>query len=59
MENTWGPKEVAQYLGVPVQTIYQWRTRNYGPPGRRVGKHVRYLPDEVREWFRGLSTGVA
>jgi excisionase family DNA binding protein len=59
MENTWGPKEVAEYLGVPVQTIYQWRTKNYGPPGRRVGKHVRYLPDEVRAWFRGLSTGVA
>ncbi|MEV6604884.1 helix-turn-helix domain-containing protein [Kutzneria sp. NPDC051319] len=58
-DKTWGPKEVAEYLDIPVQTIYQWRTKNYGPPGRRVGKHVRYLPDEVREWFRDLSTDVA
>jgi excisionase family DNA binding protein len=58
-DETWGPKEVSKYLGVPVQTIYQWRTKKYGPPGRRVGKRVRYLPDEVREWFRGLSTDVA
>jgi excisionase family DNA binding protein len=58
-DKTWGPKEVSEYLGVPVQTIYQWRTRNYGPPGRRVGKRVRYLPDEVRAWFRDLDTGVA
>jgi hypothetical protein len=35
----WGVKEVAEYLGVPEQTLYQWRTRTYGPPGRRVGKY--------------------
>jgi excisionase family DNA binding protein len=59
MGKLWGPKEVAEYLGIPVQTIYQWRTRGYGPPGRRIGKHVRYLPEDVREWFIKLSTEVA
>jgi excisionase family DNA binding protein len=59
MGKLWGPKEVAEYLGIPVQTIYQWRTRGYGPPGRRIGKHVRYLPDDVVEWFTKLSTEVA
>lgn len=24
--------------GVPVTTLYDWRTRNYGPKGKRVGK---------------------
>ncbi|RSM80408.1 helix-turn-helix domain-containing protein [Kibdelosporangium aridum] len=59
MSTLWGPKDVADYLGVPVQTIYQWRTRNYGPPGRRVGKHVRYRPEDVEEWFKNLPAEVA
>ena len=59
MGKLWGPKELAEYLGIPVQTIYQWRTRGYGPPGRRIGKHVRYLPEDVRAWFEAQSTEVA
>lgn len=51
MRNLWGPSDVADYLGIPVQTLYQWRTRGAGPPGRRVGKHIRFKPDEVETWF--------
>lgn len=58
-DKLWGPKDVAEYLGVPVQTIYQWRTKGYGPTGRRVGKHVRFVPDDVRAWFQTLSTDAA
>ena len=50
----WTVKDLAGYLRIPVQTIYQWRTKGYGPPGHRIGKHVRYLPDEVREWITRL-----
>ncbi|HEY0640938.1 MAG TPA: helix-turn-helix domain-containing protein [Pseudonocardiaceae bacterium] len=42
---------MSAYLKVPVQTIYQWRTKGYGPPGRRVGKHLRFRADAVRAWF--------
>ena len=59
MNKLWSIKEVADYLQVPVNTLYQWRTRNYGPPGRRVGKYVRYVPDEVRAWVASLSSEVA
>ncbi|MEJ2854890.1 MULTISPECIES: helix-turn-helix transcriptional regulator [unclassified Saccharothrix] len=59
MSKLWSIKEVADFLQVPVNTLYQWRTRNYGPPGRRVGKYVRYVPDEVRAWVASLSTEVA
>ena len=48
----WSVDEVADYLGVPKQTLYQWRTRRYGPPGCRVGKYVRYMPDEVEAWVK-------
>jgi predicted DNA-binding transcriptional regulator AlpA len=59
MENLWSVKDVSDYLGVPVATLYQWRSRGYGPPGRRLGKHVRYVPDQVQDWVRSLTTEVA
>lgn len=43
-------KEVADYLGVPVTTLYQWRYRGKGPPGLRVGRHVRYRRSDVDDW---------
>ncbi len=37
VEPLWGIVEVAAYLKIPERTLYQWRHRGYGPPGRRVG----------------------
>ncbi|MEU4327735.1 helix-turn-helix transcriptional regulator [Nonomuraea dietziae] len=54
-ERLWTPREVAEYLGVPLGTLYQWRTRGLGPPGRRIGKHLRYLPSDVLAWVREQS----
>ena len=51
----WTPTEVAAYLAVPVQTLYQWRRKRTGPPGRRVGRHLRYDPAAVRAWFASLG----
>jgi predicted DNA-binding transcriptional regulator AlpA len=51
----WGVQDVAEYLGVPVQTLYDWRCKGYGPRGKRVGKYLRYDPTEVRRWFDELS----
>ncbi len=58
IRNLWAPADVADYLGVPVQTVYGWRKTGSGPPGRRVGKHVRYKPDQVEAWFDGLAEGL-
>lgn len=54
-ERLWGVREVAEYLGVPVGTLYQWRYHGRGPRGRRVGRYVRYDPDDVRTWFASLT----
>ncbi|WP_328466724.1 helix-turn-helix domain-containing protein [Actinoplanes sp. NBC_00393] len=51
-DDLWTIERTSQYLGVPVQTLYAWRKRDYGPPAGRVGRHLRYDPDEVRQWFR-------
>jgi excisionase family DNA binding protein len=43
--------EVAQYLGVPVATVYAWNTRGMGPKRFHVGKYVRYRRADVDNWL--------
>jgi excisionase family DNA binding protein len=52
MESLWGVEEVSAYLRVPKETLYTWRKRHIGPPGARVGRHLRYDPEAVRQWFQ-------
>lgn len=47
------PEEVAEYYGVPVQTLYQWRSRGKGPKSRRIGRHIRYEWDDVEAFEDG------
>jgi excisionase family DNA binding protein len=44
-------KELAEYLGVPVTTVYQWNHLGVGPRYFRVGKYTRFRPDDVEEWL--------
>jgi excisionase family DNA binding protein len=59
VNEVWDVEQVAGYLRVPVNTIYQWRTKKYGPPGRRVGKHLRFKAEDVKAWFASLPTEAA
>jgi len=34
--------ELAAYLGVPISTLYDWRTRGKGPAAYRFGKHLKF-----------------
>lgn len=58
-DRLWSVEEVAYYLGVPKATLYMWRTEDRGPAGRRVGRWLRYRPEDVRAWVRDLPTDVA
>lgn len=55
-DNPWGLEplldvgELAAYLGVPVSTIYDWRTRGLGLPAYRFGKHLKFAVSDVRAW---------
>ncbi|MCE0507433.1 helix-turn-helix domain-containing protein [Microbacterium sp. KKR3/1] len=42
--------ELASYLGVPVSTVYDWRTRGLGPRAYRFGKHLKFGLSDVRIW---------
>ncbi|GAA3604331.1 hypothetical protein GCM10022223_19960 [Kineosporia mesophila] len=55
----WSVADVSEYLQVPVQTLYTWRSQGGGPPARKIGKYLRYLPDDVVAWVEGLGTEVA
>jgi predicted DNA-binding transcriptional regulator AlpA len=50
------PADVAALFKVPLETVYHWRKQQVGPPGFRVGRHVRYDPAAVRAWVAGQST---
>jgi excisionase family DNA binding protein len=44
-------EELSAYLGVPIPTLYRWRSRGEGPHGIRIGRHVRYHRAAVRAWL--------
>jgi excisionase family DNA binding protein len=44
-------EELAEYLGLPVATIYKQRSEGTGPPGMRLGKYVRFKRSEVEAWL--------
>lgn len=43
-------QEVADYLVIPVATLYRWRTFREGPRAARIGKHLRYRLSDVVSW---------
>jgi excisionase family DNA binding protein len=51
MEKLLSADEVSEYLGVPVNTLYQWRHKGIGPEAYRVGRHLRYELSSVRAWL--------
>jgi len=44
-------EDLAAYLEVPVATVYAWRHRRQGPPGFRVGRHLRFRWSDVERWI--------
>lgn len=52
IEPLWTVDDVATLLKVPVKTIYEWRRHRKGPQAMRVGKYLRFEPQQVREWLK-------
>jgi excisionase family DNA binding protein len=51
LERLLSADEVAEFLGIPVSTLYQWRHRGCGPDAYRIGRHLRYEVSAVRSWL--------
>ncbi|MFF3202455.1 MULTISPECIES: AlpA family transcriptional regulator [unclassified Streptomyces] len=45
------PEDLVEMFELPsVETVYQWRRKRTGPRGFRVGRHLRFDPNDVRAW---------
>lgn len=44
------PQQLAEMFNVPPESIYQWRRKRTGPPGFRIGRHLRYDLAVVLAW---------
>ncbi|MEV8396187.1 helix-turn-helix domain-containing protein [Streptomyces sp. NPDC057596] len=53
------PETLAEYLGVPVKTVYRWNYTGTGPVFSRVGRHVRYRPADVDAWLKARESRAA
>lgn len=51
VDRLWSIREVAEFLGLPVQTLYAWRYHGTGPRAYRCGRHLRYSRGEVLRWL--------
>ena len=49
----WTVEETAEFLAIPVSTLYKLNHKRSGPRFYRVGRHCRYDPQEVMDWLRG------
>jgi excisionase family DNA binding protein len=44
-------EDLMEYLDLPRDTIYKQRQEGTGPPGYRIGKHLRWKRSEVEAWL--------
>lgn len=51
LEPLMGVEELADYLGVPVQTIYDWRVAGTAPRAFKCGKRLKFAVSDVRTWL--------
>lgn len=49
-------KQLAEYLKMSVQTIYNWPTYGYGPRRIKIGKHTRFMFRDVTAWLEEQSS---
>ena len=49
------PEEVAGILGIPVATLYGWRYRQIGPKALKVGRHLRYRPEDLDRFIQNSA----
>ncbi|PYC81321.1 excisionase [Streptomyces tateyamensis] len=55
-DRLWTLQELAKFLGVPTQSIYQMNWKGTGPRSYKVGRHRRYDPRDVQQWLETRSS---
>lgn len=52
----WSIEDLSDHLGVPVETIYVWRHRGIAPPALKVGRYLRWRPEDVDTWLEARAS---
>ena len=52
-----GVDELAEWLGVPIQTIYDWRLSGRAPRAHKIGKHLLFALSDVQAWLEEHHEG--
>lgn len=51
--------QLASELNVSVDTLSRWQTERRGPPCIRLGRHILYRREAVRDWLRAQEDSAA
>jgi len=52
------PKEAAEFLGIPLGTLAQWRSQRRGPPYIKLEERlVRYRRSDLEKYLSGHFVG--
>ncbi len=52
----WSLEEAAAFLGKSPGALHTMRWRRIGPPSFKVGRHVRFRPEDVIGWVADQAT---
>ena len=52
-------EDVANWTGLSLDTLAQWRSQGRGIPYLKIGRAVRYDPSDVQEYLRGCRVSVS
>lgn len=52
-------EDIAETFVIPIATVRRWRSTGSGPPGYRIGRHVRYAAADVRDWLESHADPVS
>lgn len=44
-------EDIAAELGVPVRSVYAWRSQGIAPKGYKIGKHIRVKRTDLQAWL--------
>ena len=51
--------ELCEYLGISINTLYDWRKKGFGPPATKAGRFLRFDWSDVKAWQAANKSNAA
>lgn len=52
-------EQVSELTGLSPETLAQWRSQRRGIPYLKIGRAVRYHPEDINAYLRGCRVSVS